>query len=76
MPKTWDQMSDPERIQDLRRDVVRLFDAINDLNHRLGSLGANLGRVETIAREAAKAVEKLTNRQLNEGRNDPTQGHP
>jgi hypothetical protein len=59
MPKTWEQMTDAEKFDDLRRDVVHLLDVFNDLNRRLGFVAANLGLVETIAKKAAAGVEEL-----------------
>ena len=31
MPKTWDQLTQPEKIEDLRKDVTRIFDVLNAL---------------------------------------------
>lgn len=59
MPKTWEQLTDQEKIEDLRRDMMRIFEAVRDLNHRLAFVGQNLGRVEMIALEAAKEVAEL-----------------
>jgi hypothetical protein len=67
MSKTWDEMSQSEKIEDLRRDVVRLFDAYNDLSRRLAAAGTHLGRIETIATEAAKSAEELKARLSTEG---------
>ena len=59
MAKTWEQMTQAEKIEDLRRDVVRLFDAYNDLSRRLTAGSAHLGQVATVASEAARVVEGL-----------------
>jgi hypothetical protein len=59
MPKTWDQFIDQEKIEDLRRDVVRIFAALRDMDDRLAYLGQNLVRVETIALRAVREVEDL-----------------
>jgi hypothetical protein len=56
MPKTREQMSDVEKIEDLRRDVVRLFDAVNEANRRLRSAEERLNQVEEIASGGAKTT--------------------
>jgi hypothetical protein len=52
MPKTWDQFTQPEKIEDLRKDVTRIFNVLNALvadvraNHiRLNELEAKLSSV-------------------------------
>ena len=52
MPKTWDQFTQPEKIEDLRKDVTRIFDILNALvadvraNHiRLNELEVKLSSV-------------------------------
>jgi hypothetical protein len=57
MAKTWEQMTQAEKIEDLRRDMIRLFDAYNDPSRRLAAGSAHLGQVATIASKAARAVE-------------------
>lgn len=66
MAKTWEQMTQAEKIEDLRRDVVRLFDAYNDLSRRLTAGSAHIGQLSTIASEAYRAVEELKARLLAE----------
>jgi hypothetical protein len=66
MPKSWDQMTDVERVDDLRRDVIRIFAALQGLDNRMAFLGQNLGQVERIATRAAAAVEELKVQQSTE----------
>ncbi len=35
--KTWEQMTDPEKIEDLRRDVVRIFKALREFQDAIAS---------------------------------------
>jgi hypothetical protein len=30
-PKTWDRLTDPEKIEDLRRDMLKIYDVFNSL---------------------------------------------
>jgi hypothetical protein len=59
-------MSAAEKVEYLRRDVIRIFAALQSQDNRLAHLGQNLGRVETIATRAAAAVEGLKVQQLRE----------
>jgi hypothetical protein len=63
MPKTWEKMTQAEKIEDLRHDVVRLFDAYNDLDRRLMAggqvVGQHLGQLETSAKEGANKIRAL-----------------
>jgi hypothetical protein len=65
--KKWENLTETEKLDDLRRDAIRIFDALRGLDDRLAYLGQNLGRVERIALEAAKAVEELKAQQSKEG---------
>jgi hypothetical protein len=37
MSKTWEQMSQPEKIEDLRRDVVRIFALLREFQDAIAS---------------------------------------
>lgn len=58
MPKTWEELTKPEKIEDLRRDVLRIFEVLNALvadvrnNHvRIGDLNTKVNSVlEEVAR--------------------------
>jgi hypothetical protein len=58
-PKTWEQLSQSEKIDDLRRDVVRLFAEVSSVNSRMSFMGGHIGRIETMASKALKEVEAL-----------------
>ena len=47
MKKTWDQMTDAERIQDLRKDILTLFQALNASEMENRRLSERLMRAET-----------------------------
>jgi hypothetical protein len=62
MPKKWDELSQPEKIEELRRDMLRIYDAFN-------ALASDVGRTWSFTRETsaklsavAKAVEALEDR--------------
>jgi phage host-nuclease inhibitor protein Gam len=59
MAKTWDEMTSTEKIENLRRDVVRLFDAYNDLDRHLKAGSAYLGQIATIASEIESLKARL-----------------
>jgi hypothetical protein len=56
MAKTWEQMNAAEKIEDLRRDVKRLFSAFNGLTNAL--TGA-FSRNDAVMREVTQAIEDL-----------------
>lgn len=62
MPKTWEKMTQAEKIEDLRRDVKAIFQHLNDLQASQSKLGHRLDDVFSLASEAAKKVESLTPR--------------
>jgi chromosome segregation ATPase len=59
MTKTWEQMTEAEKIEDLRRDVVRIFRVLNSIDHSLSALAAHLDQAQKTAREASTAVSAL-----------------
>ncbi|HUZ91526.1 MAG TPA: hypothetical protein VMU78_06465 [Methylocella sp.] len=60
MDKTWEKMTQTEKIEDLRKDVKAIFQHLNDLQASQSNLGHRLDGVFSLASEAAKKVERLT----------------
>ena len=55
MPKGWQDLTQSEKIEDLRRDVLRLFDAANDHLERIRALsGAIYQQNETLKKVEAE----------------------
>jgi hypothetical protein len=53
-PKTWDELTQSEKIEDLRRDVVRIFNALRQIsadleliNRRVSEVADSLGSLRT-----------------------------
>ncbi len=63
MAKTWDQMNEAEKIEDLRRDVVRIFRVLNDFDASLRAVVARLDQVTKIANAASDTVSALQKNQ-------------
>lgn len=59
MAKTWEEMTDPERIQDLRKDMKETMATVNSLAQSLRQLGADHNRVSNLLSEVANAVKEL-----------------
>jgi hypothetical protein len=66
MAKTWDQLTPEEKIEDLRRDVVNLFDALNASNRARALVATHVDEAKSLAREAIAAVKEL-NKRLDSG---------
>jgi predicted nucleic acid-binding Zn-ribbon protein len=45
MAKTWEQLTQPEKVEDLRQDVKRIFDALRSLSSDLDRLQNRLSEV-------------------------------
>lgn len=45
MAKMWEQLTQPEKVEDLRQDVKRIFDALRSLSSDLGRLQNRLSEV-------------------------------
>lgn len=56
MPKTWEQMTDAEKIQDLRNDIKRLFKVVSDISFLHSEA---FHRADQKASEVAKEIENL-----------------
>jgi hypothetical protein len=59
MPKTWEQMTQPEKIEDLRRDVKAIFEVLNELASGQRALGQRLDSAASLALEVSKKVDRL-----------------
>jgi hypothetical protein len=67
----WDRLTDREKIEQTHRDLIRLFDALNDLQRVQNNQANRLLRNEATLTEVAKAVEKLEKR-LDQAQIPPT----
>jgi hypothetical protein len=61
MPKStkWEDLSDPERIEQLHNDLEETNLAIKNLTHDVGRLAARQTTTETALTQIAKALELL-----------------
>jgi len=60
MPKTWEELTQEEKIEDLRRDVKRLIDSLHSANANTSRSLASLdSRVSRLSREIQTATPKL-----------------
>ena len=66
MPKAWEELTKPEKIEDLRRDIVHIFKVLNALvadvrnNHvRIGELNT---KVNSVSEEVARLSDQLPKR--------------
>ncbi len=57
--KTWDEMTQPEKIEDLRRDILTLFNALNAANQRSDSLSA---QTTTNFQRMAAMIDEINDR--------------
>ena len=57
MKKTWDQMTDAERVQDLRRDILTLFSALNASEQEVRRLSDRLMKAETELADKRRAEQ-------------------
>jgi hypothetical protein len=62
MDKKWDRMTTDEKLDALREDVARAFNAINDVNRELTALAHRVTGAASLASEVAKKVETLAER--------------
>lgn len=56
MPKTWEDLTTEEKIEDLRRDMKRVFSIVDGLNH---TLTRALHQMDRQASEVAKEIADL-----------------
>ena len=59
MPKTWDQLTQEEKIEDLRRDMLRLYEAVNSLSDGVQRTFSLARESERKVCEALAAIQKL-----------------
>jgi archaellum component FlaC len=59
MAKNWNEMSYAEKCEDLRKDIKRLFEAVNSITGEVTFLRGNQNEMRSTLSEVAKAVEKL-----------------
>jgi hypothetical protein len=59
MGKKWEELTPDEKVEDLRRDVVRLFTAVNGALDELRRVSGETSQAQNLASEVAKAVQAL-----------------
>ena len=59
MAKKWDDLSQSEKIEDLRRDMLRIYEAVNALASDVGRTWSFTRETSAKLSEVAKAVEAL-----------------
>jgi hypothetical protein len=62
MKKQWEELTAPEKIEDVRADVKRLFVVANDLNEAITAVSFRLTGAVNLLSEVAAAVKKLEKR--------------
>jgi uncharacterized protein YoxC len=62
MAKTWDKMTDSEKIEDLRKDVKTIFGHLNEIRDAQNDLASRLNGAVSLLSEVADAVKKLEKR--------------
>ena len=61
-PKTWQELTPAEKIEDLRRDVQKLFDVVNALSDDLRRTWNHSQKNEAKLSEVSKGVATLEGR--------------
>ena len=62
MKKTWEKMTETEKTEDLRKDVVRIFSALREI-------ASDVGDVRTMVSEVAKKLDSLLTPTIGDGPN-------
>ncbi len=62
MKKTWEKMTETEKTEDLRKDVVRIFSALREI-------ASDVGDVRTMVSEVAKKLDSLSTPTIGDGPN-------
>lgn len=62
MAKQWKDLQPAEKIEDLRRDIERIFRLLTEISEKMGALAALQRGTDTMTKEVAKAVEKIEQR--------------
>ncbi len=60
MKKTWEQMTEAEKVEDLRNDVVRIFSALREI-------ASDVGDLRTMVSEVAKKLDSLLTPTIGDG---------
>ena len=58
--KTWEKMTEAEKVEDLRKDVVRIFSALREI-------ASNVGDLRTMVSEVAKKLNSLSTMTVGDG---------
>lgn len=62
MDKKWEEMTQAEKVEDLRKDVKRIFQVLNELHSEQSALSHRVTGAASLASELAKKVERLGGR--------------
>jgi hypothetical protein len=62
MKKTWEKMTETEKTEDLRKDVVRIFSALREI-------ASDVGDLRTMVSEVAKKLDSLLTPTIGDGPN-------
>ncbi len=62
MKKTWEKMTEAEKTEDLRKDVVRIFSALREI-------ASDVGDLRTMVSEVAKKLDSLLTPTIGDGPN-------
>jgi uncharacterized protein YoxC len=60
MPKAWLELTESEKIEDLRKDVEKLFGVLNALIADVRNNHARINEINTKMTEVSEAVSRLT----------------
>jgi hypothetical protein len=60
MKKTWEKMTETEKTEDLRKDVVRIFSALREI-------ASDVGDLRTMVSEVAKKLDSLLTPTIGDG---------
>ena len=58
--KTWEKMTEAEKVEDLRKDVVRIFSALREI-------ASDVGDLRTMVSEVAKKLNSLSTMTVGDG---------
>lgn len=59
MAKTWEEMTAAEKIEDLRRDILKTMQTVNAWAQSQRELGQDHHRLSNFVSEVAEAVKKV-----------------
>ena len=62
MKKAWEKMTEAEKVEDLRKDVVRIFSALREI-------ASDVGDLRTMVSEVAKNLDSLSTPTVGDGPN-------